>query len=133
MLTENHITDLLEKYFIDHRCQILSKLTTKQKGVDLVVKDSHGQIVYIEVKGETSADEKSNKFGQYFSKTQIWTHGSVALMKTLQLMSLPENQNIKFALGLPKNHEPMFSKIKVALDKLGITVYLVSNENISIL
>ena len=92
MLTENHITELLEKYFLDQKYTILSKLATTQEGVDLVVKDTQGQTIYIEIKGETSANEKSKRFGQYFSGKQIWTHGSVALMKTLQLMSLPENK-----------------------------------------
>ncbi len=131
MLTENHITDLLESYFKQQGCED-EKLTTTQKGIDMKIKDGKGQETFIEVKGETSANPKSKRFGQYFSGKQIWSHGSVALMKTLLDMSKPDNKNIKFALGLPFNHEEMFRKIEPIIRKLDITIYLVSKDKIEI-
>ena len=42
MLDENYVTDLLEAYFINNDYQIVNKLTTIQRGIDLVVKDKYG-------------------------------------------------------------------------------------------
>lgn len=131
MLTENHITDLLEKYFTQQNFEV-NKLTTTQKGVDMKVKDLTGKFIYIEVKGETSANPKSKRFGQYFSGNQIWNHGSVALMKTFLDMSKPENKNVKFALGVPLSHEKMFRNIEPIIRKLDIAIYLVAADKIKI-
>lgn len=132
MLTENDVTAVLENHFLSQTCQV-TKLTTKQKGIDMIIVDSIGQKTYIEVKGETSANEKSKRFGQPFSGNQIWTHGSVALMKTFELMCRPENKDVRFAIGVPENHEVMFRRIEAVVRKMEIMIYLVSENGVRVL
>ncbi|WP_051692036.1 protein NO VEIN domain-containing protein [Pedobacter borealis] len=133
MLTENDITQLLAEYLKKNGYKILNQLTTKQKGFDITAESSEGKKLYVEVKGETSANEKSKRYGQYFTGNQIWNHGAVALFTTLRSMNKPEYKDAEFALAFPMNHEPMMGYIKASMDKLGIRVYFVSGNEVRML
>lgn len=133
MLTENDITELLIKYLRDQGYTNTNHLTTLQKGVDITAVNPDGINVWIEVKGETSAKETSKRFGKPFTGNQIWTHVSVALLKTLTLMNEDRYKGCEFGMAFPINHESLLSKVKLSTDSLGIRIYLVSKEEIRIL
>ena len=130
MLTENDITQLMADYLKKNGYKILNQLTTKQKGFDISVENSEGKKLYVEVKGETSANENSKRYGQYFTGNQIWSHGAVALFATLRNMDKPEHKDAEFALAFPMNHERMMLYIKNSMDKLGAKVYFVSEKEV---
>lgn len=130
MLTENDITRLLANYLKKNGYSILSQLTTKQKGFDITAESSEGKKLYVEVKGETSANDNSKRYGQYFTGNQIWNHGAVALFTTLRSMNKPEHKDADFALAFPMNHEPMMLYIKDSMSKLGIKVYFVGYQEV---
>lgn len=73
MLNENHITELLATYVIKKKFDIVGKLTTVQKGIDLVVRDKKGVSTYIEIKGETSASINSKRYGSDLRPTRLIT------------------------------------------------------------
>lgn len=133
MLTENHITELFVTYLNKNNYTEISSLTTKQKGFDITAITPDGKKFYVEVKGETSANENSKRYGQYFTGKQIWSHGAVALFTTLRSMDKPEHQDAQFAMAFPMNHEPMMLYIKKSMDKLGIQVYFVSEDEVKML
>ncbi|MFA6084372.1 hypothetical protein [Mucilaginibacter sp.] len=133
MLTENNVTDLLASYLENQDYKIINKITSKDKGIDLVVETPKGIRQYIEVKGETSGNETSKRFNLPFTGNQIWTHVSVAIMKTLMLMNKPENNVVEFGMAFPFNHEILLKSIKPSIEKLGIVVYLISREEVKIL
>lgn len=130
MLTENDVTRLLAEYLNSNGYKVISQLTTNQKGFDIIAESSEGKKLYVEVKGETSANKKSKRYGQNFTGNQIWNHGAVALFTTLRSMNKPEHKDADFALAFPMNHEPMMLVIKNSIDKLGVKVYFVSENEV---
>jgi hypothetical protein len=133
MLTENHITQLLANHLISKGFVIKQQLTTRQKGVDLIAQCTNGRMHYIEVKGETSARDGSARFGLPFKSSQIWSHVSVALLKTLSVINEFPGEANHFGMAFPENHRELLMSIKPSLDKLGLTVYLISENNVDIL
>jgi len=133
MLTENQITQKLADYLVEHGFSIRQQLNTLQKGIDLIAEDKEGCLIYIEVKGETSASKGSKRYGLPFSPNQIWSHVSVALLKTLTVINAHPGDDNKFGMAFPMNHKHLIQSIKPSLDKLSITVYLVSENIVEIL
>lgn len=135
MLNENHITDLLANYFVNLEYEVLGKLTTIEKGIDLIVKNKQGQITYVEVKGETSARTTSRRYGLPFNKNQIDVHIGKALLATFRAINKFKDNENEFAIAFPGNigHEAVLKDIKYVLDKLNIKIYLVSETNVRIL
>lgn len=133
MLTENHITEIFVKYLQAKKFKSITYLNTKQKGFDISALNQNNQRFFAEVKGETSSKENSKRYGQYFTGKQIWSHVAVALFATLRSMNKPEYKDAQFAMVFPMNHEPMMSYIKESMDKLGILVFFVSEEEVRVL
>jgi Holliday junction resolvase-like predicted endonuclease len=133
MLTENDITERLAAYLTGQGYVIRQQLTTIQKGVDLIAKSPEGVLLYVEVKGETSGSAGSARFGKPFNNNQIWSHVSVALMKTVCLLNQQGHEHIRFAMAFPANHENLLQKIRRSLTLLHIDVYLVSPDSVWLL
>lgn len=135
MLDENYITDLLEAYFINNDYQIVNKLTTIQRGIDLVVKDKYGISIYIEIKGQTSSISTSKRYGKPFDADQINNHVGRALLATFKAMNRFTSKNDKFAIAFPDtpSHEKVLNHIKSTLGKLNVIIYLVSDKRVRIL
>lgn len=135
MLNENCVTEILAKYFESLEYEIITKLTTIQKGIDLIVKDKKGNVTYIEIKGATSANVTSNRYGKPFDNNQINNHIAKALLATFKTMSINRSKNNRFAVAFPNTtkHKEVLIKIKYVLDKLNITIYLVSKNHVQIL
>jgi hypothetical protein len=135
MLNENHITELLAEYFIANDYLVVEKLTTSQKGIDLVVKNTSGILTYIEIKGETSADSRTKRFGMPFSKDQIKNHVGRALLATFNAMNKFTEKESEFAMGFPDTvgHAQVLNNIKPVMDSLNITIYLISDKAVRLL
>lgn len=130
LLNENEITDILAAHLNKEGCTNVDKLTTKQRGIDMTVTYPDGTKELIEVKGETSSKEGTNRFGKGFNGNQIWTHISVALMKTFTLMELEVYKGAKFSIALPFNHEAGIERVRTVIEKMDIQVYFVSKEEV---
>jgi hypothetical protein len=132
MLNENEIAEILTDYFINKGYDIISKLTTIEKGIDLIVKNKYKVTTYIEIKGETSASVTSKRYGMPFKTDQITNHVGRALLATFKAMNSYTLKNDRFAIALPDTtrHEKVISNIKSVIDKLNVTVYLVSNNGV---
>jgi len=135
MLNENHVTEILAMYFIKNKHVIVDKLTTVQRGIDLIVRDEKGVNTYIEIKGETSASVTSKRYGKPFDSDQINNHVGRALLATFKAMNKYTSDNDRFAIAFPDTggHEKVMSNIKSVLDKLNVTIYLVSDKGVKIL
>ena len=132
MLTENDILAILSTHLSENGYTEIETLTTQQKGIDLKAKAPDGIQLLVEAKGETSSKEDSNRFGQPFSGNQIWTHVSVALVKTLMTMN-EHDEHFAYGMAFPENHRIMLQKLKAPLDKLGIIVFIVFKDKVEIL
>jgi len=127
MLTEDQVTNYVARHLQSQNFEIIKKLTSKEKGIDLIATSPDGKDYYIEVKGETSNVLTSKRYGLPFNKNQIWAHVSVAVMKTLTDINCSGKAGV-FGMAFPKNHEDVIRWIKPSLDKLEIVVYLVSED-----
>jgi len=126
-LNENQIIERTADYLKSRGAIIKSLCTTTQRGPDIVA-EFNGKILTIEAKGDTSSNPNSNRFATGFSKNQLWSHTSVALMKTLVDMNSPNSADSLFGLALPESHKQIIFWIKTSLGKLGVLVFLVSEN-----
>ncbi len=56
---------------------------------------------------QTSGSKTSARFGKPFTGNQIWSHVSVALLKTLTDINRPGNKELLFGMAFPFNHEEL--------------------------
>lgn len=135
MLNENHITDILVTYLINEGHEIVSKLTTTQRGIDLIVKYKNNVTTYIEVKGETSSRVGSNRHGKPFDNKQITNHIGRALLASFKAMNIYTSETDRFAIAFPDTmeHQKELNKIKSVLGKVNIIIYLVADTGVRIL
>jgi hypothetical protein len=79
--------------------------------------------LYIEVKGETSSKDHSNRFGNAFDLNQIKSHVSRAILASLTVLNdKPSGPKTKAAIALPDNtgHKELIAKFAQPLKTLGI-------------
>lgn len=132
MLTENNVIDILANYLEkEEKYKIIHKLTTQQKGVDIIA-EKNGVTLYIEAKGETSSKESSHRYGKPFTKNQVGTHVSVAVLTSLKILSKDNKTSRKVAMAFPdnKNHRDIIELIAPALRRTGIVTYLVKENSV---
>lgn len=132
MLTENNIIDILANYLEKKEgYEIKNKLTTTQRGVDILA-EKNGVTLYVEAKGETSSKESSNRHGKPFTKNQVGTHVSVAILTSLKILSKDNDASRKVAMAFPdnKNHRDIIELIAPALRRAGIVTYLVKENSV---
>ena len=132
MLTENDIVDKLSAHLQADGYEILQSLGTKEKGVDIIAK-KNGQTLFIEAKGETSSKSHTNRFGKPFTKNQIKSHVSRALLASMRILtSQPAGQSTAVAIALPDTvgHRDLINEINLSLKELDIIVFWVSQTTI---
>ncbi len=132
MLTENDIIEILANHLNkDDGWEIKNKLTTIQKGVDILA-EKNGVTLYVEAKGETSSKKSSRRYGKQFTKNQVGTHVSVAILTSLKVLSKNDNKSKKVAMAFPdnKNHRDIIELIAPALRRAGIVTYLVKENSV---
>ncbi len=133
MLTENEILERLEIYLIAKGYKVKHRLSTIQKGIDLIAEKAE-ETLYVEAKGETSASTTSNRFGKPFNPNQIKDHIAKAILASLEIYSLkPDGINTRVAIALPNNigHNRVISKILPALRHLEISIFLVDTNTVT--
>lgn len=130
LLTENDIIDVVCKYLVSMNYDILHKSYTNQKGIDIEAK-KECQFLYVEAKGETSSKPSTNRYGKPFSRTQIYSHISKAIYKSLQILSNnEEDKEIITAIAIPdtRNHNELIDKVLPALNMQNIVVIIVDHS-----
>jgi len=129
MLTENAIVDAVAEYLEGKNYQIVQKLTTAQRGIDLIaVQSKTGKRLLIEAKGGTSSRESTNRFGKPFNGGQAKSHVSMAFFYAAMLLQRHSSEGASVGLAFPddKFHRKLVKGIALALDRLSIRVYFVS-------
>ncbi|MBP6859114.1 MAG: hypothetical protein KBC69_00620 [Candidatus Magasanikbacteria bacterium] len=130
MLTENDVVKILAIYLEKEGYKIIQKLTTLEKGFDIVA-EKNRITLYIEAKGGTSSKKGSRRYEKPFTKNQVGTHVSVAIMASLKILSKGNKKFKKVAMAFPdnENHRAVIAPIAPLLKKIGIMIFLV-NENL---
>ena len=82
MLRENDVVDHLIKSLEVDGYIIKQALYDKQRGID-VIAEKQGSVLYIEVKGATSGDQTSRRYGKPFHSGQVFDMLSKVIFKAL--------------------------------------------------
>lgn len=134
MLNENDIVKLLSDYLDRTGYKVTQSLDTNSKGIDIIaVNLKNNERLFIEVKGETSSKETTNRFGKPFTPNQITNHVARAILATFKVLaSKPAGNKTKVAIAFPltAGHQKEIEKIKTVLNEIDIKVYFVGRSNI---
>lgn len=128
MISENEVIETVAKHLKEDGWTIIQKLTTSQKGIDLIA-SKENRTLYVEAKGGTSSLKSSSRYGKPFDGNQAKSHIGAALWKIGQTMT--ERPDGEFALALPNEttHRLLINEVKSMLLKLNLKIYWVDLNN----
>jgi len=97
-----------------------------QHGDDVVASRGGSQLI-IEAKGDGSSKSNTARFGKPFTRNQVKTHVSVAVVRAMRVTS---TGSARAALALPSSafHRDEIARIAPALMRLDIDVYWVDRD-----
>jgi len=127
MLTEMEVVNAVERYL--HGRGFVTKErapTVLSRGHDLVMESRSGTPLIVEAKGQVCSQPNAARFGQEFSRTQ--KEGHLARAIVLMMRSLSRGHYSAIALPGDSVDEQLVKDRKVALDRLGLVVFLVDPE-----
>jgi len=99
MITEDDVIDAISDHLVARGWRVLSRATAMQHGDDLVA-EKDGQRLEIEAKGAGSSKPGTARYGQHFSKGQVFDHVAKAVFKALRVASAG---TALAAIALPDN------------------------------
>jgi hypothetical protein len=125
-LTEDAVIDAVIRFLKAEGWQIKSRATAQQRGYDIEAQRDTERLI-IEAKGGGSSKDHSRRYGQDFSKSQIFDHVAKAILKALRVVSGGE---ARAAVALPdnENHREEVEKVRAPLMALGIEIFWVSTD-----
>ena len=131
MLKENDVVDHLIQSLEVNSYSIKQALYDRQQGID-VIAEKQGATLYIEVKGETSGDETSSRYGKPFHSGQVFDMVSKVIFKALDNTNISEfnekKDNTCIALPNVEIFKEYHAKVSRFLSKLGIITFWVSEN-----
>lgn len=134
MLNENNIVKLLAEYLKSNGYEIVQALDTVSRGPDIIadnIKTKHR--LFVEVKGETSSKEHTNRYGKPFDGKQIRNHIARAVFTAMQVLtSKPAGDKTKAAIALPltAGHQKELETVRNAIKRLDIKVFFVDSNGV---
>jgi len=131
MLYESEVSAAVVNYLHAKGYHINKESKPTEKGIDIIA-ENDSEVLYIEVKGETSFREGSKRFGKPFHSGQVTHHVAHALYSTLKDFD-KQTFGSKTRVAMAFSDTPEFQKrimlISNSLSKLQIPVYLVGPDS----
>lgn len=129
MLDENDVIEALAAHLQREGYEIIQRLHTTEKGIDLVAVRTSGVRLHVEAKGGTSSKEGSNRFGKPYTQSQVFDRVSKGFYSAVALRAkIPSSDEV--ALAVPDT--PVFRKYLVPIagisSNLNIQIILVSGS-----
>lgn len=128
MINENQVVDYVCKYLEDNKYIIDQRLSTNEKGYDIVAFNEDGKKLIIEAKGGTSSKSGTNRYGKDFNQKQVKTHISVAIYAVGKVINSDPDCEVGIALPNNDEHIKAVKKIQKVIDLLKIRIYWVSDN-----
>ncbi|SET45355.1 hypothetical protein [Stigmatella erecta] len=128
MLTENHVIEAVANHLATRGWTINQKLTTAERGIDIIASRAGSGRLLVEAKGGTSSMRHTKRFGKPFDDGQVKKHVSVAFYYAAKLQGLHPADSIALALPDDAWHRAAIEAIGAALGKLVICVYFVAAD-----
>ena len=128
MLTEDAVINLLCQHLAADGWGIVSRAMPDQRGTDVVATRA-GVRLEVEAKGAGSSKAHTARFGQPFNQAQVRVHVGEAVLKALAVVAEGKAQA---AIAFPESrrHHLIVDPVRPALDRLGITVFWVSEDGV---
>lgn len=127
-LTENHVIEAVADHLATRGWTIDQKLTTADRGLDIIASRSGSGRLLVEAKGGTSSKGYTKRFGKPFDDDQVKKHVSAAFYYAAKLQGLHPADAIALALPDDARNRAAVEAIGAALGKLAIRVYFVAND-----
>jgi hypothetical protein len=126
VLTEDAVINLLCQHLAADGWEIVSRAMPHQRGTDVVATRA-GVPLEVEAKGAGSSKAHTARFGQPFNQAQVRVHVGEAVLKALAVVAEGKAQA---AIAFPdgRRHHLIIDPVRPALDRLGITVFWVSED-----
>ena len=131
LLNENDVVNFVSIYLEKKGYKIEQKLTTTQRGIDIVAHHPEKGCCCVEAKGATSSKKDSNRYNKEFNSSQVKTHIGVAILRSFQTKQQHTTSLVVIALPNNQKHKAIIESVRVPLMNSGIQVFWV-NENGSI-
>ena len=131
-MDENEVVDSVCRYLESKGCEISTRLTTKQTGIDIVAVDQVSKVRFsIEAKGGTSSREGSARYGLPYTASQVFDRVSKGVFTCLRLRSKYNGKNQRIILAVPEStlFEGYIDSVVPVLKKSRIEVWLVSEDD----
>ena len=131
MLDENEVVEILAKHLSEQGYEIKQKLSTKQKGIDVIAQKGN-ECLMIEAKGETSSREGSQRYGKPYTASQVFDRvakGVYTAIKTAEESASHEVSCLAFPDS--KLFREYLSSVISPLKTVGIVVFMVSQNEVS--
>lgn len=124
MLTEDDVVESVCAFLTSNGYEIVTRATAMQRGHDVVALKDAVQVI-VEAKGEGSSKSSTARFGQTFSKNQVFSHVAKAILKALRVVSAGD---ARAAVAFPDdpNHRAEVALVSQALRSAGIGVFWVT-------
>ena len=132
-MDENAIVDAVCARLVREGCEILSRCTTTQRGIDIVARAANGQHYYVEAKGGTSTREGSARFGKAYVPSQIFDRVAKGVFTCLQLRSKhPDASRERVVLALPdeERFSAYIESVELQLRAVAIEVWYISDAKV---
>lgn len=126
ILFEDHVVDAVCDDLWSRGYRITQPASARERCEDIVA-EGDGRRVVVEAKGGGSSQPGSARYGERFTRAQVFDHVAKAVLKALRVASSGEGHA---AVGLPDNpdHRDEVAQVADALDRLGVTVLWVGRD-----
>jgi len=127
-MDENEVVETIATYLKKQGYAVKQKLTTKQRGIDIIAEHPKKGQMFVEAKGGTSTFEDSARFGKSYTKSQVFDRVAKGFFTAAKLREKYINSHIVFAV--PKNDwfVEYLSQISNSILALGLKVLLVKKD-----
>jgi hypothetical protein len=126
MLFEDDVVAAVVDHWRADGWTIVSTALATQHGDDIVATRDGVRLV-VEAKGEGSSKPYTKRYGSTFTPRQAYTHVSVAVLRTLRVVS-EGTSTAAIALPADAAHRREVDRVQSALSRLGIRVFWVDQE-----
>jgi hypothetical protein len=124
-MDENEVIKKLVTHLKNQGWEIINFVPAGERGIDVEVKDQSGQLWYIEAKGGTSSNPRSNRYGLPYTRSQVFDVTSKGLMQCFH--HLANHKDIKIGFVYPDGHHfrDYMNPIKPMLSSIGLNLFCV--------
>jgi hypothetical protein len=131
VLTEKEVVEAIAHHLERESYTDIVKRLPTEHGIDVVAfNPKTGRHLLIEAKGATSTRKSSARFGDHFLPQQVRSHVARAFYAAAVALQNEDHHNADSAIALPASpqHRTLIDRVGKALDRLGITVFFVHED-----